>query len=132
MCLSEIHTVVTNMTNKHRKCYRIIKLLLELMDDTIYYHSFINQYHVKTVVFHHNRTCFDTSGKVANCVLQIYRELMHAHETQILKSFHSDRRFNYLEQQLSGTYRSYIEKLCSITTNDTLDIFIRKIKAGSS
>ena len=131
MFLSEIHTVANEMTNKHRKCYRIIKLLLEVMDDTIVNYSFIDQYHVKTVVLHHNRTCLDTSDKVANCVLQIFRELIHAHKTEILKSFHSVKRFRFLDIRMSGAYSSYLEKLCSVSTNDSLDTFVNKIKACS-
>ena len=94
MCLSEIHTIANEMKDKHRKCYRLIKLLLELVDDTVYYRSYFNQYSVKTVVLHHSRQCLDTSDECANCVLHIFRELQLAHETRRLRSLHSNQMLN--------------------------------------
>ena len=130
MCLSEIHTVANEMTDKHRKCYRIIKLLLELMDDTIWYYSYLNQYEVKTMVFHHTRTCMDSSDDCVDCVLRILCEVQHAYETQNLKSFHSDQKFDDISD--TRVFERFIVKLCSVSTKDSLDTFVRKIAARYS
>ena len=131
--LSEIHTIANKMTNKHRRCYRMIKLLLELMDDTIWYHSYINQYEVKTMVLHHSRQCLDTSEDSVNCVLRILHEVQLAHEANVLQSFHSHRKFKNISPTFMGpTFQRFIFKLCSVSANDSLDMFVRKIAAKYS
>ena len=126
MCLSEIHIIANEMSNKHRKCYRIIKLLLELMDKVDYF-SYINQYYVKTFVLRHSRMCLDTSDDCVNRVLHIFHELQLAYEAWDLRSYHSNQKLGCAENIVYTLFQECIEKLCSVSTKDSLDVFARKI-----
>ena len=125
MCLSEIHIIANKMSNKHRKCYRIIKLLLKLMD-TVLYFSYIDQYYVKTYVLRHSRMCLDTSDDYVNCVLHIFRGLQLAYEAWDLRSYHSNQKLCCAENIVYTLFQECIENLCSVSTNDSLDVFARK------
>ena len=82
-CMAEIAYLVNEMSEKHRKCYKIIKYFLSTVGIR---HS--NGYYVKTVTLNHSRECSDSSEGCAECVLKILTDLKQAYETETLTSFH--------------------------------------------
>ena len=91
-CMSEIAYIVNEMSEKHRKCYKIIKYFLSQCLSTVVIIGIIfrniNWYYVKTVTLNHSRECSDSSEGCAKCVLKILTDLKHAYETKTLTSFH--------------------------------------------
>ena len=82
-CMAEIAYIANEMSEKHRKCYKIIKYFLSIT------HIFnINWYYVKIAALNHSRECSDSSEGCAECVLKMLIDLKHNYETETLTSFH--------------------------------------------
>ena len=114
-CMAEIAYIVNEMSEKHRKCYKIIKYFLSTVG-----FSYINWYWVKTVTLNHSRECSDSSEGCAECVLKILTDLKHAYETKTLTSFHeSDVNIFRCETDydllIIEDMQKAIERLCSAT-----------------
>ena len=60
-CGAEIDTIVNKMSDKHRKCYQVLKLLTGF--NTALY-SF-NNYHLKVAILNHNSSCSDAGEDCA-------------------------------------------------------------------
>lgn len=88
-CFAEIDHILNEMSEKHRKCYKILKFFFSTVIDKFH----INCYYIKTVSLNHSRTCSDSSDACAECVDKMLTELGHAYETKTLNSF-SDFGFN--------------------------------------
>ena len=116
-CMSEIAYIVNEMSEKHRKCYKIIKYFLSPVVKT----PNINGYHVKTVNLNHSRECSDSSEGCAECVLKILTDLKQAYETETLTSFHEPGvnifflRILRMFDDTIEVIQKAIEKLCSAT-----------------
>ena len=115
-CMAEIAYIVNEMSEKHRKCYKIIKYLLP----TVGFWFIINWYYVKTVTLNHSRKCLDSSPGCAECVLKILTDLKHAYETETLTSFHEPgvnifRPLTGLDLNTIKDIEKTIERLCSAT-----------------
>ena len=84
-CKPEIAHIAKRMSKTHKKCFKIMKYILSVVDK----HSrFINWYHVKTVVMNHSRNWRDPSKTCAECVMKMLTELRDVYETKQLQSFH--------------------------------------------
>ena len=83
-CLAEIAYIVHVMSEKHKKCYKIIKYFLSRW----VFSNLINWYHVKTVALNHSRECLDASEDCAVCVLKMLTEAKHSYDIKTLNSFH--------------------------------------------
>ena len=113
--MSEIAYIVNEMSEKHRKCYKIIKYFLSTVDI-----SYINCYYVKTVTLNHSRECSDSSEGCAECILKILTDLKHVYETETLTSFHQlgvniYRHTNFSRKVYINEIQKAIGKLCSAT-----------------
>ena len=113
-CMAEIAYIVNEMSEKHRKCYKIIKYFLSTVE-----FSYINGYHVKTVTLNHSRECSDSSEGCAECLLGILTDLKRAYGTGTLTLFH-EPGVNLFGSPDSDPYASkyiqkLIERLCSAT-----------------
>ena len=134
-CLAEINAFTTKMSDKHRKCYQIMKYLSERgLNYSI-------NYHIKTVVLRHHTTCSDTTDNCGECVMIMFRDLLKAYKTNKLLSYQSN--LNILNQpnhnELKGQYKNLIasaeeddcdrliKTLNSVSTTDSWKTFIRKI-----
>ena len=80
-CMAEIAHVVNEMSEKHRKCYQLVKYFASFIDKGSHP---IRWYHVKTITLNHSRECSGSSDSV----LKLLVELRHAYRTRTLKSFH--------------------------------------------
>ena len=127
-CMTEIEYIVKEMSEKHRKCYKIIKYCLS----TIISGSRIgiNWYYVKTVALNHSRECSDTSEDCAECVLKMLIELKHVYETKTLYQFHEPGvnavRSPY-ETEINRILQCFIEILCSVTKTISCDMLLQEI-----
>ena len=83
-CLAEIAYIVHVMSEKHKKCYKIIKYFLS----RDVFSMTIDWYHVKTAALNHSRECSDASEDCAVCVLKMLTELKHSYDIKTLNSFH--------------------------------------------
>ena len=133
-CMQEIAYMVNEMTEKHRRCYRIIKYWLST---TINENSMtINWYHVKTVALNHSRECSDPSEGCAKCVLDMLTDLKHAYETKTLNSFHeSDVNIlgpYYQSLSYTGLYvkflNKFIDRLYSFTDTDSCELLLQRLQ----
>ena len=79
-CLSEVEYFLNNVSEKHRKTYLIIKFISQFF-------VHLPKYHLKVILFHHCKTCTDTSEDYATCVLSIQRELRQSYENGVLMAF---------------------------------------------
>ena len=119
-CLTEIAYVCNEMSEKHRKCYKIMKYCLSVIIDKN--DIDINGYHVKTVALNHSRECSDSSEGCAECVLKMLHELKHAYKKRTLPSFH-ESSVDILGPYCQSSYtdacvrflQQFIERLCSVT-----------------
>ena len=115
-CMAEIAYIVNEMSQKHRKCYKIIKYFLS----TVGVVFIINWYHVKTATLIHSRECSDSSEGCAECVLKILTDLKQAYETGTLTSFHESgvnifpRGMGYHLYTIKEIQET-IQRLCSAT-----------------
>lgn len=84
-CLAEIDTIVNKMSNKHKRCYLVLKCICKY--DNCSPDRLLNSYHVKTIVLYHAVTCTDTSEDCYRCVIEILEELRKAYRTRVLIAF---------------------------------------------
>ena len=115
-CMSEIAYIVNEMSEKHKKCYKIIKYFISTFGIRFIY---INLYYMKIVTLNHSRECSDSSEGCAECILKILTDLQHVYETETLTSFHESgvNIFGWLySSPYTGNYiQKVIENLCSVT-----------------
>ena len=72
-CRSELRAFNTEMSNKHRMCYQIMKYLSKRAC------SLRSDYHLKTAVLRHHTTCSDTAADAVDCVFAICHDLIQAY-----------------------------------------------------
>ena len=120
-----------NMTPRHKRCYRLVKYFTEALISSLAPQNFsykINKYHVKTAAIRHSMACIDTlSIDCAECVLKIFSELKHAYANQDLKAlYYQTNLIKIFHLEPVCFFSSAIDKLCSVTENDTLETFMLK------
>ena len=135
-CLAEISHIVHDMSEKHKKCYKVIKYFLSIIEHIKIVR--VNWYHVKTMVLNHSRECSDSSEGCAECVLKILAELKHAYKTKRLNSF-TDSNVSILPTCIDIffdgiLYKTVIELeaaikiLCSVTDSDSCTTILERDK----
>ena len=122
-CMAEIYAITTDMSDKHRRCYQIIKYLSEAR---VKYK--LPKYHIKTAVLRHQTTCSDSTDHCVDCVMGILRELLLSYETEELLSYQSN--FNILTGQRSYSLKSVKDRckqlINRLSVTDSWETFIRK------
>ena len=128
-CLAEINAFTTDMSDKHRRCYRVMKLFSE----SSWYYSGLPNYRMKTVVLKHHITCRDTTDDCVDCVIGMLRELLRAYETKELLSYQSNLNIIYKSRSFDGiniiekkNCERLIHKLCSVSVTDTWKTFLTR------
>ena len=132
-CLAEISHIVHDMSEKHKKYYKVIKYFLSIIAHikNVFVNWYVNWYHVKTMVLNHSRECSDSSEGCAECVLKILAELKHAYETKRLNSFTGSNVSilpkNDIDQILYKTViEAAIKILCSVTDSDSCTTILER------
>ena len=128
-CKPEIAHIAKGMSKTHKKCFKIMKYILSVVDK----HSlFINWYHVKTVVMNHSKKCVDKSKTCAECVMKMLTELRDVYETKQLKSFHLGvdifDMFKYRHEKYAMIIKLCIGRLYSVTEKGTCATFVTKLQ----
>lgn len=77
-CMAEIGHVINSMSDKHRKCFKVLKF---------YTRWFLKGYHLKIAFLNHSLTCADSSEHLYPCFIAVLKELHQAYTTGILPSF---------------------------------------------
>lgn len=121
-CVAERDSFLNEVTKKHKKCYQIVKYLLEMPPRSV------NNYHIKTVVLHHNRKCSDLSLECFECVLKIMHDLQHAYEVRSLKAFHLDMNMDIAQKLDIWQIQYFLELFKRINDFDCWATFIDTIK----
>ena len=128
-CRAEIDTIVNKMSDKHRKCYQVLKHLTGLTL-TLYY---FNNYHLKVAILHHDSSCSDAGEDCAECVFKVHDELQHAYKTRQLKSLHSQANLLELYRLIIKYNNSIIISplkgaMCSAASeSDSVSSFLEKV-----
>ena len=118
-CLAEINAINTDMSDKHRRCYQVMKYYLEQFQG-------LPNYHIKTVVLNHHTTCANSTDDCVDCVIGMLRELLQAYETKELLSYQSNLKiikevdFEFNKKDCERL----IHKLCSVSATDAWQTFI--------
>ena len=94
-CLGEIEYFLNSVSEKHKKAYLIIKFISQFF-------GWLPKYHLKIILFHHCKTCTDTSEDYTICVLSILRELLQSYENGVLMAFCGN--VNLLERTLKDPW----------------------------
>ena len=122
-CRAEIDTFVNKMSDKHRKCYQVLKHIP---------HG-INSYNLKIAILHHNSSCSDAGEDFARCVFEVLDELLQAYKTKQLKSFHSQsnllnkERINYCKY-FSERISLLKEAICyAVNESESVSSFLDKV-----
>ena len=131
--LSHFHVetsyLVSKMTEKHRKCYKIIKYCLsKFKDENCFY---VRWYHVKTAALTHSLECKDSSDACAECVLKILTDLKRAYEFRTLYSFHKPSVNIFNPPKFSNEnkiFQDAIERFCSVTINDSCNTLLQPME----
>ena len=124
-CMAEVNVFTNVISGKHKTCYRIMKCLLQIA----HIGHPINNYHVKTVVLLHDRTCSDATDDYVDCVIKMFEKLQRCYKVGIMMSplpkLNILSRFRYFE-----FYGEEIEKLlkqlCDVSITDTWSMFVKK------
>ena len=131
-CMAEKYAFTKVMSEKHRRCYQIMKYLLEARP-----HDGMHMptYHLKSVVLRHYTTCSDTTYDFVDCVMEILRDLLQAYKTKKLLSYQSN--LNILKGICMALFpkedycEQLINKLCSVSDIDSWETFIRSFWRSS-
>ena len=134
-CISEIESIVKEMSDKHTKCFKIIKYLLPILGNGHNDNSFtkINTYHMKNIALRHSKNCTETSDDIAKCVLDIFHEIHNAYKTKELMSVFlqmnllENLKDRYFTDSMAQAYREYIERLCSVSESDSWKTYIQRV-----
>ena len=135
-CRAEIDTIVNKMSDKHRKCYQVLKHLNGL---TLVSH-FYAHYHLKIAVLYHNSSSSDAVEDCAECVFKVLDELLHAYVTGQLKSFHSQAdllQIFFSDELLKQAgmfdcdyFADFIKEVmfCAVSKSDSVSSFLEEYK----
>ena len=124
-CMAEINALTKEMSDKHRKCFQIIKYLSQAL-----WFAKIPGYDLKTIALRHHTTCTDVSDDCVDCVMEMFFALNHAYKIKELLSYQSNLNIltvaNSMYFEMMGS-KWIINKLCSVSVTDTWETFVRKI-----
>ena len=115
-CMAEINAFTTKISDKHRKCYQIMKYLSERGL------NYSANYHIKTVVLRHHTTCSDTTDNCVECVMRMFRFLLKAYKTNKLLSYQSN--LNILNQSNHNVLKGQYKNLIASVEKDDCDRLI--------
>ena len=123
--MTELNVFKTEMSVKHKNCYKIIKYFSE----TIVGHK-LPSYHIKTLVLRHHTKCSDTTKHGVDCLREIICDIHQAYETKQLLDYKTNLNmlglYEYDYQR--EACEMYIDKLCSVSEDDTWETFIAKMQ----
>ena len=123
-CLAEIAYIVHVMSEKHKKCYKIIKYFLS----RDVFSMTIDWYHVKTAALNHSRECSDASEDCAVCVLKMLTELKHSYDIKTLNSFHYPDVNMFNESYAIPSARKFeltIKLFCTVKNIDSSSMLLQ-------
>ena len=123
-CLSELNTFTAEISDRHKRCYQVMKYLSQF--------EFVNNYHIKTIVLRHHKTCSDKTDE-CECVLKMFYDLLRAYKTRELLSHKSDLNMleggQHVDDIVSAKYRckGLINKVRYMPLLDNWATFIERI-----
>ena len=122
-CRVELDVFDNEMSDKHRRCYQIMKFLSKGTS------SVFTNYHLKTVVLNHHTTCSDTTDECVECVFTVFRDILRAYTTFELMSYRTN--LNLLEGRIRISTKDGCEKLLaklsSVTETESWESFVKKL-----
>ena len=133
-CTAEIQAFTSKMSDKHRRCYQIMKYLSGarvFQKVPNFWPEQLPNYHIKSVVLRHHTTCSDTTDDCVDCVIRIFRDLQRAYEKKELLSYQSCTNIGQYNFSYTNILqcKGFINTLCSVSDIDTWETFIKKIHA---
>ena len=121
-CMAEIYAITNKMSDKHRRCYQIMKYLVE-----VGWFRSLSNYHIKTAVLRHHTTCSNITDDCVDCVMETFRDLRQAYETEDLLSYQSNLNIFEGLSGLNDCTRDcerLITMLCSVSFTDSWENYI--------
>ena len=127
-CKAELHAFSTVMSERHKKCFKILKYLSKFVNkDPI---AITNSYSIKTVVLHHHTTCLEDTDDYVKCVIQMIRDLMQANENRKLLSYQSSYNILSCAFLCSIPCELLLLRLHSVSEADSWETFVRRLSNG--
>lgn len=134
-CMDEIKAFNNGESKTHKKCYQIIKYILEKSETVTTWVKGISieHYDVKTVIVKHCLACSNSSDNCLECVIEILKELLIAYNLGKLENFgESTSKFNILSHHKYCDITKFyfiklIEIMRSLGIEDTLETFIQRL-----
>ena len=122
-CLAELDAFKTGISDKHKRCYQVMKYLSAVLCPVS-----IDSYHIKTAVLQHHLTCSDTNLDCIECVMRSFRELLHAYNKKELLSYKSNlnilRESDFLLDNNMFKCEGLLNKICSLSETVTWSTFV--------
>ena len=123
-CMAEIQALKTEMSEKHRRCFHIVKYLAKDIR--------VNKYLLKNAVLRHSITCSDRSDNYVDCVIKVYQNTLSAFNRRDFTSYHSN--INILSNTHhaycrinKAYYQEFLTQLYSVSETDTFDRFVTRL-----
>lgn len=134
-CVSEINTILREMSDKHRQCFKIVKYLLPILDNSHNGNSFnkINTYHMKNIALRHSQNCTVQTDDVQKCILNIFLDLYNAYKTKKLVSVFlqlnllENANNKYFTESMALAYKDYIERVFTVSESDSWKTYIERV-----
>lgn len=117
-CLAEINSFVSEVSEKHKICYQVMKYL------NTFFCTSVNNYFIKTIVLRHNRECSDSTADYVACMLMIFDELHYAYTSGELKSFDSAMNIGIHDLDQSKAIDFILRTFYTIKDTDCLETFL--------
>ena len=90
-CISEVGAVRSQLSENHKKCYKVLKCIFAQVKSARELYSFYPKgYHVKCAVLNHGKRCSGDTEDFSKCVLKVVQDLKCAFLGNFLKSFIGD------------------------------------------
>ena len=127
-CKAELHAFSTVVSERHKKCFKILKYLSEFVhEDPI---AITKSYSIKTVVLHHHITCLEDTDDYVECVIQMIRDLMQANENRKLLSYQSNHNILSCAFLCSIPCELLLLRLHSVSEAGSWETFVRRLSHG--
>ena len=124
-CIAEQHFFATRISDKHKRCYIIMKYITTM---SLEWPEKVSHYQIKFVVIQHQKKCLDISNNTVDCVIEMYRDLLQAYESQELLSHHSN--LNIFAQTCNMDFwircRKSLYLMCTLAETDSWENFVSK------
>ena len=123
-CMAELDAFTTKMSDKHKRCYQVMKYLLGMRWPCS------NGYHIKSIVLQHHTKCSDTSNDYTECVFKMCLDLVQSYEAKKLLSYKANHNIfaqTQFKEPLQAKCKQLLNEMLSVSSTDSWGDFVRRL-----